>query len=48
MGLIKIETYWNVNNSFNAKSAGAQLIKIETDWNVNNIHPNVDNPVALD
>ena len=33
--IIKIETYWNVNNGKEAVHNNAGLIKIETYWNVN-------------
>ena len=35
MALIKIETYWNVNEGIPLKKEKNTLIKIETYWNVN-------------
>lgn len=35
--MIKIETYWNVNEATNARTKNKKDIKIETYWNVNKV-----------
>ena len=34
-GSIKIETYWNVNTTYDVEDRETTWIKIETYWNVN-------------